>query len=295
MRSIRLTARNVENAKRPENGRIEYWDASLRGFGLRVAGMGSKSWTKLYRMYRRLRRSTAGSYPASLAGARDRDRDGLHEVEKGTNPVALKTEQRRREMILFRAAAEFIQRHAKPTNRTWYRQGSDLKREFGSSWRHRPIASISRREIVERLDKIADKTPPVRANRSLSLIKKPFSSSTERGYVETSSADNIESLGRKRSPPTALRRTASRCSRRKSHDLRRTAASHEAQFGISPHVIERGLNHVTESLAEVARVYHRLRLRQKKHRALEMWAQYVEPVTDAPLRRSDIRLYGTAA
>src|SRR5580704_5355327 len=159
MPSIRLTARTVENTKPPAHGRIEYWDAALPGFGLRVTEKGAKSWTVLYRVHGRVRRSTLGGYPAlPLAAARDRAREVLREVDKGNDPAASKAEQRRREADLFQAVAgEFIERHAKPNNRGWRRQDTDLKREFLPLWRDRPIASIAKGDILEVLDKITDR------------------------------------------------------------------------------------------------------------------------------------------
>jgi hypothetical protein len=202
MPSIKLTARTVENAKPPESGRVEYWDAALPGFGLRVTENGSKSWTVMYRAHGRKRRSTLGPYPAlSLAGARERARDVLHEVDKGNDPATLKAEARRREADLFQAViAEFIERHAKPNNRTWRRQDTDLKREFIPLWKDRPIASITKRDILEALDKIADRTSPRRANRYLALIKKLGNWCAERGYFETSPAANIKPLGTRSLP-----------------------------------------------------------------------------------------------
>src|ERR1700680_1788230 len=110
MPSLRLTARTVENAKSPTQGRIEYWDAALPGFGLRVTEKGAKSWTVLYRVHGRLRRATLGGYPVlSLADARDRAREILREVDKGNDPAVAKAEERRREADLFQAVAtEFI-------------------------------------------------------------------------------------------------------------------------------------------------------------------------------------------
>jgi integrase len=402
MPSIKLTARTVENAKPPAKGRIEYWDAALPGFGLRVTDKGAKSWTVLYRVHGRLRRATLGTYPAlPLAVARDRARDILREVDRGNDPAALKAEERRRAADLFQVvAAEFIERHAKPNNRTWQRQNTDLKREFVPLWKDRPIASIAKRDILEMLDKIADRTSPRRANRYLALIKKLFNWCAERGYVETSPAANIKPPAKEVSRDRVLSddelRLVCRCceaagwpfgdlfrlliltaqrvgevqkmrwrdldldnsmwsvpspfikngigsevplspaaiavltglpplgrqgfvfpalngsgnpvsgfSKAKArldkeiaaaldkagrppmapwilHDLRRTAASRMAQLGISPHVIEKVLNHVTGSLAGVAGVYNRYGYVAEKRHALEAWAAHVARVIGSP-------------
>jgi integrase len=201
MPSITLTDRTVKNVKPPAKGRIEYWDAALPGFGLRVTDKGAKSWTMLYRAHGRQRRSTLGGYPAlSLKEARDRARAVLRgDVD---DPAAAKAEERRREADLFQTvAAEFIAKHARPNNRTWQRQDSDLKREFVGTkekplWRDRPIAGIAKRDILEVLDNIAERTSPRRGNRYLALIKRLFNWCAERGYVETSPAANIKPLAK---------------------------------------------------------------------------------------------------
>jgi integrase len=198
MPSLKLTARFVDNVKPPAHGRIEYWDLALPGFGLRVTDKGTKSWTVLYRLRRRQRRATLGTYPPMLlAEARDRGRAVLRDVDKGHDPAAAKAEERRREADLFQAvAAEFIERHAKPNNRTWRRQESDLQREFLPLWRDRSIAGIAKRDILEALDKIAARASPRRANRYLALLKKLFNWCTERGYLETSPAAHIKPLAK---------------------------------------------------------------------------------------------------
>src|SRR5438045_8187562 len=103
MPPLKLTARTVENAKPPAFGRVEYWDAALPGFGLRVTDKGAKSWTVLFRApHGQLRRVTLGKYPAlTLAMARNRARGVLLEVEKRIDPAAAKLEERRREADLF--------------------------------------------------------------------------------------------------------------------------------------------------------------------------------------------------
>jgi integrase len=58
------------------------------------------------------------------------------------------------------------------------------------------------------------------------------------------------------------------------HDLRRTAASGMAKLGVSLVVIEKVLNHVSDSLAGVA--YQRHEYAEEKRAALQQWADHVE-------------------
>jgi integrase len=207
MPSLKLTALGVARARVPEQGRVEYWDTVLPGLALRVTNKGAKSWCVLYRVDRRQRRATIGHYPAtSLADARAEAGKLLAEVDKGVDPLTAKAEEdKRREADRFeRVVAEFIERHAKPNNRGWQRQDRDLRREFLPHWRDRSIDSIGRRDILEILDKIADRTSPRRANRYLALVKKVFAWCVDRGYIKASPAASIKPPGREASRDRVL-------------------------------------------------------------------------------------------
>jgi Phage integrase family. len=60
------------------------------------------------------------------------------------------------------------------------------------------------------------------------------------------------------------------------HDLRRTAATGMAEIGISPHIVEAALNHVSGAKAAVAGTYNRAAYAAEKKAALERWASHVE-------------------
>ncbi|MEZ5817407.1 MAG: site-specific integrase [Hyphomicrobiaceae bacterium] len=59
------------------------------------------------------------------------------------------------------------------------------------------------------------------------------------------------------------------------HDLRRTAATHMAQLGVAPHVIERLLNHVSGTFGGVAGVYNRFQYLDEMRAALTLWQDRV--------------------
>jgi integrase len=60
------------------------------------------------------------------------------------------------------------------------------------------------------------------------------------------------------------------------HDLRRSAATHMADLGVLPHVIEATLNHVSGHKAGVAGIYNRASYEPQKRLALEKWADHLE-------------------
>jgi integrase len=64
------------------------------------------------------------------------------------------------------------------------------------------------------------------------------------------------------------------------HDLRRSAASRMAQLGISQHIIEKVLNHVTGARSGDAKIYNRYGYMTEKRQALELWAAHIGRVVD---------------
>src|SRR5271167_1820843 len=89
-----LTAAFVEAVK-PQDRRIDYWDAKLAGFGLRVTENGAKTWCAIYRHYGRMRRLTIGTYPIlGLADAREIARRALRDAQLGLDPAGAKKQAR---------------------------------------------------------------------------------------------------------------------------------------------------------------------------------------------------------
>ncbi|HEX4236767.1 MAG TPA: tyrosine-type recombinase/integrase [Xanthobacteraceae bacterium] len=63
------------------------------------------------------------------------------------------------------------------------------------------------------------------------------------------------------------------------HDLRRTVATHMAELGVQPHIIEAVLNHVSGHKGGVAGIYNRARYEGEMREALQRWADHVEAIT----------------
>lgn len=64
------------------------------------------------------------------------------------------------------------------------------------------------------------------------------------------------------------------------HDLRRTAATHMAQLGTPPHVIERLLNHVSGTFGGVAGIYNRFQYLDEMREAVTAWEAKVHGAID---------------
>jgi integrase len=62
------------------------------------------------------------------------------------------------------------------------------------------------------------------------------------------------------------------------HDLRRTAATHMAELGVEPHVIEAILNHVSGHKGGIAGIYNRASYFRQMKTALAVWAEHVASI-----------------
>jgi hypothetical protein len=84
MPKVKLTTKTVENAKVQPGERLELFDATLPGFGLRV-GSTNKTWFIFYRFGGKQKRLNLGHFPAlSLSDARTAAGKALESVDAGS-------------------------------------------------------------------------------------------------------------------------------------------------------------------------------------------------------------------
>jgi integrase len=199
----RLTELTVSRTKPPAEGRLEFWDAALPGFGLRITANGAKSYVIAVRKPGsqhpvRIKIGNAATMPLGQARARARkaladpdaffaDRDA--EVAARQPKVAVPDPDPVASVI-----RRFIERHQRPRNRSWQEVERILVREL-KPWAERPIRDLTRREIIELVDATADRAP-VMANRLLTHLRTMFAWAIERGILEASPADGIRPPGR---------------------------------------------------------------------------------------------------
>lgn len=182
-----MTAQWVKGVKAPLAGRLDYFDttpvADGVSFGLRVS-KGAKTWIALYRHAGKLKRFTIGRYPElSLKDARERVRPALAEILGGGDPQGDKRAEAAApafEVI----ALKFIEKHAKTRKRSWRRDLEILERDVLPEWGDRKAHEIRRRDVIDLLEKIADRPAPILSNRTLALVRKIFNWCVEREEVD---------------------------------------------------------------------------------------------------------------
>jgi len=225
MPKVKLTDAAVQKLKAPPGARVEYFDATLPGFGLRVAGPtgrapeGRKSWVLFYRFGGEQRRLTLEPpYPSlSLGEARKQAGDALHLVASGKDPAAKKAETKaeaaRGRDTIATVVAEFMRRHMEGKKRA-PRYIAETTRNFDNHvlprWAARDIKSITRRDVIELLDTVADggtqltdsdgkkkHVPggPIAANRVLAAVRALFNWALRRGIIEHTPVALVERPG----------------------------------------------------------------------------------------------------
>ncbi|MEL4069536.1 integrase arm-type DNA-binding domain-containing protein [Ochrobactrum sp. GPK 3] len=222
-----LTIKFVEAVKPEAKGRLEIPDAGLPGMYLVVQPSGAKSWAYRYRIGGKPKKLTIGSVlakreagevegdlpfgiPMTLSEARRATRQAMQLVAEGIDPAAEKkaakegviTPEEQARVAQEEAARleknkvkylseDFVERYAKPKNKSW----KEVQRQFTvnvlPTWGDRDIASITKRDVIELLDKIIDGGAPTMANRVLATLKKFFGWLTERDVIPSSPANGI--------------------------------------------------------------------------------------------------------
>lgn len=112
----KLTSKTIEHLKATGPKRLDVWDTTLQGFGVRVSPTGRKTWFVMVRPSGRPARVTIGTYPAiSLADAREQAGKNIRDAQLGV----VKEPPKAVTPTLAQTVPLFIQQYAKPKNRGW--------------------------------------------------------------------------------------------------------------------------------------------------------------------------------
>jgi integrase len=201
--TLMLTDRQIAAIK-PRTTRVEYVDEKVPGLALRVTPNGAKSWTVRYRHRGRLRRLTLGNAGViPLVKARERVRDLLHDASKGADPATEKQAGRKAETI-GDLAELYIDKWAKPKKRSWKADDNLLRNKVLPRWRHRAIADITRQDVRQLVEQVAEAGAPIVANRVAALLSKVFAFALDRDLVPASPAVRIPRPGQEQARDRVL-------------------------------------------------------------------------------------------
>ena len=187
---------------RPRGREYEVSVREHRGLVVVVYPSGAKSFTLRYRQDGVLKR--VGLEVATLAEARAEWLKQRGEVRKGEDPSArvrsarvekqLKRQASRDAPTLESLAADFIKLYAKRQKQTWRADELMLQTVILPEWGGIKAKELRRRDIIDLLDRIAERTP-VRANRILAVVRKMFNWAVERDVLDVSPCVGIKRPG----------------------------------------------------------------------------------------------------
>lgn len=208
-------------ALKPTGNRVQYWDESLPGFGLRVSPpnrkspKGRKTWIVMYRRPNGSAvRLKLGTYPAvGLAEARLKAKDYLGQIEiEGRDPVAERQADRSAETfdqlaeIYIRKWAKQVGADGRPRKRSWREDERQINLYLLPAWRNRKVKDIARRDVRDLVEGIAERRlrkgttddgqekggAPIMANRVLALVKKMFNFALDREWIDANPAARLK-------------------------------------------------------------------------------------------------------
>jgi integrase len=187
----KLTSRYVETVTAPGPKRLEVYDQTLTGFGIRVSTSGRKTWFCSTRNNGCIKRVTIGTFPAlGLADAREQAKIVIHDAQ-------LDIVDRIVVQSLGEVVPLFIKLYAKPRNRGW----KDQERLLIQKWKPlfpKPLNEIKRTDAVKVLDQMIADGAPGRANHAMAVLKKLLNWAVDRGMIEINPISGM-------SPPTKPR------------------------------------------------------------------------------------------
>lgn len=182
MPRLPLTDLAVRVAKPPAQGQVTYWDASLRGFGLRVSQGGSKTWVVVQGGERK--RITIDRYPRlSLKGARAAAKRVLGELSlNGTGAASLRFDE---------ALTLFLATHCAVRNKPGTVKETErlLRRHFLPAFARRELEAISTEDFAAIVDRALN--TPSEAKHAFTAGKTFFAWAARRRYVTRNPAEGL--------------------------------------------------------------------------------------------------------
>ena len=199
---MRLDQPEASRPCEPAAVRREIPDSHMPGLYLVVQPSGAKGWAVRYRHQGVSRKHTIGSYPQlDLKTARTLGGKALRAAAEGRDPGREKRRARATKAdSIDHVVAEFLDRHVRRSNRPRTAQETErlLRLHVLPRWRGRIVHEITRRDVLDVLDRVVDGGAPIAANRTLAAVRKLFNWCVARDILSVSPCAGVK-------PPTAER------------------------------------------------------------------------------------------
>jgi integrase len=199
---MKFTDTIIRNLKAKKN---KYYMRESMGFTIRVLPSGVKTFLFVYTFDGKRREMNLGSYPdKSLADARvdysnaysvlhDRNnpRDPQEERDQQHGAARQEREDHRNALTVSELITEYIEKHAKPTKRSWQEDQRILNKDALVVWGKRKAVDIKKRDVVLLLESIIERGSPGSANNNFKIIRKMFRFAVQRDIIEHSPCDGV--------------------------------------------------------------------------------------------------------
>lgn len=206
-----FTTKAVE-AFKPDANRREIPDPALSGLYLVVQPSGAKSWALRYRYAGKPKKLTLGKWPImGVASARAAASGAIEAVEHGYDPGASKQRAKAERMEAQQSERDkvktLLSQYAK-RHLSKLRSGGEVKRrldvEFLPGYGDHDIQEITKRDIRELLEKIADSGRITTANRMRLYLSGFFNWCIERDAITLSPVQGVKAVAKETSRDRVL-------------------------------------------------------------------------------------------
>lgn len=196
----KFTDRSLAKLPAPPTGQIDYFDAILPNFGLRVSHGGARTWIVLYRYNGKKRRMKLGRYPElGLAAARDLARDALEAARKGKDAAAERKARQSPAETISDLIEMYINEYAKIRKRSWQHDSRILKNDIEPLLGRLRIRDVGRQQVGDAIKPIADRGSLIRANRAQEIVRKMFNWAIDVKFLlETNPAARVAKIAPER-------------------------------------------------------------------------------------------------
>ncbi len=188
----RLTDNQIKALPVPETGNRITYDEDVKGFGVRVTSAGARAFILNYRVARRERRITIGSFPDwKTPAAREQAKALKRRIDRGEDPMQDRQDARDAPTMIDladRFEAEHIVKR-RPTTARDYK--AMLKRYVRPTFGHDKVDAVRTRDIEVLHAKIAVNAPYM-ANRVVALLSKMFAFAIKEDMRSDNPARGIE-------------------------------------------------------------------------------------------------------
>lgn len=169
------TNKDIPALPLPASGNKIYYDDNIKGFGVRVTAAGARAFILNYRIGRRERRLTIGSFPDwSLSSAAKAAKELKQKIDSGIDPLA-ERQERRDAVTVDQLCDIFIEEHLPKKAATTQRDYKQIIDTYiRPDLKHEPVADIDfvhANRIFRKVSKSGKKTT---ANRVMAVMSKMF-------------------------------------------------------------------------------------------------------------------------